>query len=120
MHSSFSAKGSLSIVTKLDQRKGISAQRLDRKGLGRGAPAPRPGPLPYPAPGRGLRQLVWGRFAQRVLKWVQLGMPGSRSQASAGDFGPGFEGLGPGGSVVGDRAVVSTKVEEVGDRIVDR
>ena len=53
-------------------------------------------------------------------KCVWLGMSGSRSQASAGDFGPGFEGLGSGGSVVGDRAVVSTKVEEVGDRIVDR
>ena len=46
-------------------------------------------------------------------------MLGSPSQASAGDFGPGIEGLGSGGSVVGDGAMVSAKVEEVGDRVVD-
>ena len=73
-----------------------------------------------PFANRGAPSTCLGRFAQRASKWVQLGMPGSRSQASAGDFGPGFKGLGPGGSVVGDRAVVSTKVEEVGNQIVDR
>jgi len=39
MHFSFSAKGSLSIVTKSDQRKGISARPRDRAGLGKDAPA---------------------------------------------------------------------------------
>ena len=46
-------------------------------------------------------------------------MPGSRCEASAGDFGLGLEDLSSGGSVVGDGAVVSAKVEEVGDRVVD-
>ena len=36
----------------------------------------------------------------------------------AGDLGPGLKGLGPGGSILGGRAVIAAEVEEVGDLIV--
>ena len=72
-----------------------------------------------PFANRGAPSTCLGRFAHRAPQCVWLGMPRSRCEASAGDLGPGFEGLGSGGSVVGDGAVVSAKVEEVGDRVVD-
>jgi hypothetical protein len=36
------------------------------------------------------------------------------------DLGPGLEGLGAGGAVVGGGELVAGKVEEVGDGVVDR
>ena len=36
----------------------------------------------------------------------------------AGDLGPGLEGLGPGGSILGGGAVIAAEVEEVVDLIV--
>ena len=36
----------------------------------------------------------------------------------ASDLGPGLEGLGPGGSILGGRAVIAAKVEQVVDLIV--
>ena len=36
----------------------------------------------------------------------------------AGDLGPGLKGLGPGGSVLGGRAVIAAEVEEIVDLIV--
>ena len=36
----------------------------------------------------------------------------------AGDLGPGLEGLGPGGSILGGRAVIAAEVEEIVDLIV--
>ena len=36
----------------------------------------------------------------------------------AGDRGPGLKGLGPGGSVLGGRAVIAAEVEQVVDLIV--
>jgi hypothetical protein len=38
----------------------------------------------------------------------------------AGDLGPGLEGLGPGGSILGGRAVIAAEVEEVADLVVGR
>src|SRR3954468_14828908 len=38
----------------------------------------------------------------------------------AGDRGPGLKGLGPGGSVLGGREVISAEVEQVVDVIVRR
>jgi hypothetical protein len=36
----------------------------------------------------------------------------------AGDLGPGLKGLGPGGAVLGGRAVIAAEVEQVADLIV--
>ena len=36
----------------------------------------------------------------------------------AGDRGPGLEGLGPGGSVLGGRAVIAAEVEEIVDPVM--
>src|SRR3954465_6486782 len=36
----------------------------------------------------------------------------------AGDLGPGLKGLGSGGSILGGRAVIATKVEQVADLVV--
>ena len=36
----------------------------------------------------------------------------------AGDLGPGLEGLGPGGSILGGREVITAEVEEIVDLIV--
>src|SRR3954468_6373105 len=38
----------------------------------------------------------------------------------ASDLGPGLKGLGPGGSILGGRAVIAAEVEEVVDPIVGR
>ena len=48
---------------------------------------------------------------------VWLGMPGSRCEASAGDFGPGLEGLGSGGSVVSDGVVDGKKSLDLASRL---
>src|SRR4051812_46031528 len=39
-------------------------------------------------------------------------------RSHAGDLGPGLKGLGPGGPVLGGRAVIAAEVEEVVDLIV--
>ena len=38
---------------------------------------------------------------------------------AAADFGPGLEGLGPGGSILGGGAVIAAEVEQVVDLIMD-
>ena len=43
---------------------------------------------------------------------------GSPDAGNAGDVGPGLEGLGPGGSVMGGGEVVATEVEEVVGSVV--
>ena len=40
------------------------------------------------------------------------------SSGHASDLGPGLEGLGPGGSVLGGREVIAAEVEEVVDLIM--
>ena len=42
----------------------------------------------------------------------------SRHAGNAGHFGPGLEGAGPGGSVLGGGEVIATKMEEVVDLVV--
>src|SRR4051812_36554312 len=37
---------------------------------------------------------------------------------NAGDLGPGLKGLGPGGSVLGGRAVIAAEVEEIVDPVM--
>ncbi len=38
----------------------------------------------------------------------------------AGDLGPGLEGLGPGGSILGGRAVIAAEMAQVADLVVGR
>jgi hypothetical protein len=67
-------------------------------------------------PVTGHRQVVgrWPRWCTRSGR-----THGSLCQGgNPGDLGPGLEGLGPGGSILGGREVIAAEVKEVVDLIV--
>jgi transposase len=66
---------------------------------------------------------VWARHRQLDWLWSRQGRRGRPHEGlcpsgHAGDLGPGLEGLGPGGSILGGRAVIAAEVEEVVDLVV--
>src|SRR5215210_3196183 len=70
-------------------------------------PVPRPGTVNLIGSGRDKAHEGW--VYQRLYP-----------SGHAGDLGPGLEGLGPGGSILGGRAVIAAEVEEVADLVVGR
>src|SRR4051794_9044799 len=71
--------------------------------------------------------LSTSRPRHRQLDWLwsrqgRRGRPHERLCPSghAGDRGPGLKGLGPGGSVLGGRAVIAAEVEEIVDPVMGR
>ena len=66
-----------------------------------------------------------GGHRQVVGRWPRWCTRSGRTHGSLcqggnpGDLGPGLEGLGPGGSILGGGEVIAAEVKEVVDLIVD-
>src|SRR3954469_20313272 len=75
----------------------------------------RTSPATGASPGGTVNLCGWGRDDARGLGWAHCRLCPS---GHAGDLGPGLEGLGSGGSILGGGAVIAAEVEQVVDLIV--
>ena len=71
-------------------------------------------------PGTGIRNLTYASAEQSILqpRPDAYACPWLRRGGDAGDLGPGLEGLGPGGLILGGGHSVTAEVEEVADPVM--
>src|SRR3954452_3436063 len=77
------------------------------------------------SPEVGCTKAVTYRHRQLDWLWSRQGRRGRAHEGlcpsgHAGDRGPGLKGLGPGGSILGGRAVIAAEVEEIVDPVMGR